>query len=62
MAMLDQVDRIRTGLNQESPWSILTEAFPELFEIQQGLCEQRHVAMKSVAESYVRLYRTYVEE
>lgn len=62
MAMLDQVDRIRACLTQESPWSMLIEAFPELFEIQQGICAQRHLAMKDVAESYVRLYRTYVGE
>jgi hypothetical protein len=62
MAMLDQVDRIRTCLSHESPWAMLTQTFPELFEIQHGLCAYRHVATHDIAQSYVRMYRRYVEE
>jgi hypothetical protein len=62
MAMLDQVDRIRVCLTQDSSWAMLTESFPELFEIQHGLCAHRHMAMNDVAQSYLRMYRAYVEE
>jgi len=41
MSMLDQVDRIQQCFNKESSWLKLTEVFPELFEIQQGLSEYR---------------------
>ncbi len=62
MAMLDQADRIRTCLGSKSPWEALTEAFPELFEIQHDLCDRRQMAMNDVAQSYLRMYRAYVEE
>lgn len=62
MAMLDQVDRIRVCISGDSPWAMLTETFPELFEIQHGLCTYRHETMNDIARSYVRMYRAYVEE
>jgi hypothetical protein len=62
MAVLDQVDKIRTCIASPLPWEAMIESFPELIEIQHKLSECRHVSLNDIAESYIRMYRTYVEE
>jgi len=62
MAMLDQVDRIRTCLTSQSPWEALIEAFPELLEIQHNTAARRQMSMTEVAEFYMRMYRAYAGE
>ena len=62
MALLDQVDRIRTYITSPSPWQPTTEDFPELIEIQHKMSEDNHMSMTEIEESYIRMYRTYTEE
>ena len=61
-ATLDHVDRLRTCLASEFPWEALTEMFPELLEIQEEMVRHYGGNPQEIADAYVQMYRTHVEE
>ncbi len=61
-ATLDQVDRLSTYLAADVPWVALTETFPELREIQEEMVRCYGTSAQEIADAFVRMYRTYVEE
>jgi hypothetical protein len=61
-ATLDHVDRLSGCLSSESPWETLTEAFPEILEIQEKTVRHDGRTPQEIANAYVEMYRTYVAE
>jgi hypothetical protein len=61
-ATLDHVDRLGTCLASDAPWETLTEAFPELLEIQTAMVRHDGGNPQAIADAYVQMYRTYVKE
>jgi 7-cyano-7-deazaguanine synthase in queuosine biosynthesis len=61
-ATLDHVDRLRSCLASDSLWETLTETFPELLEIQEEMVRHDGGNAQEIADAYVQMYRTYVEE
>jgi hypothetical protein len=61
-AALDHVDRLETCLASRSPWETLSEAFPELLEIQEEMVQHDGGNPLDIQNAYVRMYRTYVAE
>ena len=63
VVMSEQVDRIAGCLSSDQPWIKLTTAYPELARTLVELAAQPNVAVrKDLADSFVQLFRTYVEE
>jgi hypothetical protein len=61
-ATLDHVDRLGTCLAAEFPWEVLTDTFPELLEIQKEMVRHDGGKPREIADAYVRMYQTNVEE
>jgi 7-cyano-7-deazaguanine synthase in queuosine biosynthesis len=59
---LDHVDRLGACLASDAPWEMLTEAFPELLEIQAEMVRHDGGNPQAIADAYVQMYRTYVKE
>jgi hypothetical protein len=61
-ATLDHLDRLCGCLSSEAPWETLTEAFPELREIQEETVRHDGRTPQEIANTYVQMHRTYVAE
>ena len=62
LVMGDQVFKLGRYLDQDDPWSVLTESYPELDRTSREFSIRNRVELTHARSQFLRLLRTYVSE